>query len=622
MALLDIDDMRIEFRGRRGTLVAVDGVTLHLEKGEILGVVGESGAGKSTIGNAIIGLLEPPGRLVGGQVRLQGERIDALPDAAKRKVRGRRIGMIFQDPLTSLDPLQTVASQLVETMLAHLPLSQAQARARAVELLAQVGIDQPKLRAQQYPHQFSGGMRQRVVIALALCCEPEVIIADEPTTALDVSIQAQILDLLRTLCKQKQVGMILITHDMGVIAEITDRVAVLYRGKLVEQGTTAKILGDPDHEYTRSLISAVPRPDVKLRRFPLVTYIEDVHTPARQLDIETHWLGQRREFGRAGDPEGGHPPGHPEIAGRPDGRPPDGRPPDRKPGPLVEVRGIGMQFVLKNAFFKRHRRTLDAVRDVSFALNEGEVFGLVGESGSGKSTVARLIAGLYTPSSGSVHFDGTELTALPNEKALNPFRRQMQMVFQDPYSSLNPRMRVMDVVAEPIRFHRLTENEAQTRQVVCDLLEYVGLGSAAARKFPHEFSGGQRQRICIARALATRPRFLICDEPTSALDVSIQAQILNLLKDLQEKLGLTMLFISHDLPVIRQMCDRVGVMRHGELLEVADTEQLFNAPRHEYSQHLLSLMPRLQSLSTDGLDLQNPAALQGPLESEFARAGK
>jgi peptide/nickel transport system ATP-binding protein len=577
MALLDIDDMRIEFRSRRGTLVAVDGVTLHLEKGEILGVVGESGAGKSTIGNAVIGLLEPPGHLAGGQVRLQGVRIDALPDAAKRKVRGRRIGMIFQDPLTSLDPLQTVASQLEESIRTHLPLSQAQARVRAIELLTQVGIDQPELRAQQYPHQFSGGMRQRVVIALALCCEPEVIIADEPTTALDVSIQAQILDLLRTLCRQKQVGMILITHDMGVIAEITDRVAVLYRGKLVEQGATAKILGNPDHDYTRSLISAVPRPDVKLRRFPLVTYIEDVRAPAYQLDIETHWLGQRREYG-GGDA-----------------------------GPLVEVRGIGMQFVLKNAFFKRNRRTLDAVRDVSFALNEGEVFGLVGESGSGKSTVARLIAGLYTPSSGSVHFAGTELTALHGEKALNPFRRQIQMVFQDPYSSLNPRMRVMDIVAEPIRFHRLTENEAQTRQVVCDLLEYVGLGSAAAQKFPHEFSGGQRQRICIARALATRPRFLICDEPTSALDVSIQAQILNLLKDLQEKLGLTMLFISHDLPVIRQMCDRVGVMRHGELLEVADTEQLFRAPRHEYSKHLLSLMPRLQSMSTDGLDLGDAA---------------
>ncbi|MBO9357063.1 dipeptide ABC transporter ATP-binding protein [Bordetella petrii] len=574
MALLDIDNMRIEFASRRGTLVAVDGVTLTLDRGEILGVVGESGAGKSTIGNAVMGLLEFPGRLAGGEVHLEGRRIDALPESDKRKVRGRRIGMIFQDPLTSLDPLQTVESQLVETMLVHLDLSPAQAQQRAVDLLRQVGIDAPELRVKQYPHQFSGGMRQRVVIALALCCEPEIIIADEPTTALDVSIQAQILDLLRKLCKEKQVGMIIITHDMGVIADVTDRVAVLYRGKLVEQGPTRKILGDPDHPYTRSLISAVPRPDVKLRRFPLVTYIEDVKTPAKPLDIATHWLGRRRDFG--------------QDAG----------------GPLVQTRGLGMRFVLKNAFLARNRRTLDAVKQVDLSIAQGEVFGLVGESGSGKSTVARLISGLYTPSGGSVIFNGTNLTELKDEKRLNAFRRQIQMVFQDPFSSLNPRMRVLDIVAEPIRFHKLADNEAETRQVVSDLLDIVGLGAAAARRYPHEFSGGQRQRICIARALATRPRFLICDEPTSALDVSIQAQILNLLKDLQEQLGLTMLFISHDLPVIRQMCDRVGVMRHGELLEVAETETLFSAPRHEYTQHLLGLMPRLQVMSREGLEVE------------------
>ncbi|MDQ2136663.1 ABC transporter ATP-binding protein [Alcaligenaceae bacterium B3P038] len=573
MALLNVQNMRIEFASRRGTLVAVDGLNLTLQKGEILGVVGESGAGKSTVGNAIIGLLEPTGKLTAGEISLSGTRIEALGPAELRAMRGRRIGMIFQDPLTSLDPLQTVESQLVETMQVHLRLSHADACLRARAALKQVGIPEPELRVKQYPHQFSGGMRQRVVIALALCCEPEVIIADEPTTALDVSIQAQILDLLRKLCKEKEVGMIIITHDMGVIADITDRVAVLYRGKLVEEGPTQKILGDPDHEYTRSLISAVPRPDIKLHRFPMVTYIEDVRTPAKPLDIATHWLGQRRDFGT------------------------------REAGPLVETRNLGMQFTLKNAFLKRNRRTLDAVKQLSLSIPEGEVFGLVGESGSGKSTVARLIAGLYTPSSGTVHFNGTELTGLKDEKAQNAFRRQIQMVFQDPFSSLNPRMRVLDIVAEPIRFHRLTENETQTRAVVHDLLEVVGLGAQAAKRFPHEFSGGQRQRICIARALATRPRFLICDEPTSALDVSIQAQILNLLKDLQETLGLTMLFISHDLPVIRQMCDRVGVMRHGELLEVADTETLFKAPQHPYSQHLLSLMPKLSDMSRDGLDV-------------------
>jgi peptide/nickel transport system ATP-binding protein len=566
MALLDIDDLCIEFAGRRRTRVAVRGITLRLEKGEILGVVGESGAGKSTIGNAVIGLLEHPGRMADGQIRLHGERIDNLPEAARRKLRGHRIGMIFQDPLTSLDPLQTVETQLVETIQVHLALSAAAARDRAVDLLRQVGIDQPQLRLGQYPHQFSGGMRQRVVIALALCCEPEVIVADEPTTALDVSIQAQILDLLRRLCEEKQVGMILITHDMGVIAEVTDRVAVLHHGRLVEQGPTWKVLGDPDHPYTRSLLAAVPRPDVKLRRFPLVSQGDGGPASAQSLDIRTHWLGQQRDFGQRGM------------------------------HPLVETRALGMRFVLKPAFLARNRRTLDAVRDVSLSIREGEVFGLVGESGSGKSTIARLIAGLYTPTAGTVRFAGTDLSALRDEKALNPYRRQMQMVFQDPYSSLNPRMRVLDAVAEPIRFHRLASTEAQTRRIVLDLLEVVGLDAEAAGRFPHEFSGGQRQRICIARALATRPRFLICDEPTSALDVSIQAQILNLLKDLQEKLGLTMLFISHDLPVIRQMCDRVGVMRHGELLEVADTEALFEAPRHPYTRQLLDLMPRLRGL--------------------------
>ncbi|MBB5216467.1 dipeptide ABC transporter ATP-binding protein [Parapusillimonas granuli] len=576
MALLDIKNLHIEFASRRGTLKAIQDVTLAVEKGEILGVVGESGAGKSTIGNAVIGLLEYPGRVTGGEVFLNEERIDNLPRPAFRRVRGRRIGMIFQDPLTSLDPLQTIESQLTETMQVHLHLTHDEARRRAVQLLESVGIDQPELRLRQYPHQFSGGMRQRVVIALALCCEPEVIIADEPTTALDVSIQAQILELLRNLCKEKQMGMILITHDMGVIAEITDRVAVLYRGKLVEEGPTRQVLGAPSHRYTKSLISAVPRSDIKLRRFPMVTYIEDVAEAAvtDDLDAAKAWMNQQYNYEHAGEK------------------------------PLVEVRDLGMRFVLKGSLIKKHRIVLDAVRNVSFSIKEGEVFGLVGESGSGKSTIARLISGLYQASSGSVIFDGVDVTRSSDKAVLSNFRKQIQMVFQDPFSSLNPRMRILDIVAEPIRFHKLASTEAETRRIVSGLLDYVGLGKQALSRFPHEFSGGQRQRICIARALATRPRFLICDEPTSALDVSIQAQILNLLKDLQESLGLTILFISHDLPVIRQMCDRVGVMRHGELLEVADTETLFQAPRHEYSRHLLSLMPTLDYLSREGLEVE------------------
>ncbi len=566
MALLTVSHLKVAFPSRHGTLVAIDDVSLALEKGEILGLVGESGAGKSTIGNAIIGLLQHPGRITGGTVSLGGKRLDTTPAAELRQIRGRRIGMIFQDPFTSLDPLQTIESQLVETMQAHLHLSLRQARQRAIGLLESVGIDNAPLRLKQYPHQFSGGMRQRVVIALALCCDPEIIIADEPTTALDVSIQEQILNLLRTLCKEKDVSMIIITHDMGVIAEITDRVVVLYGGKSVEEGTTEKILGHPDHPYTRSLVSAVPRPDVKLHRFPLITYIEGVHEPQREeQDMATTWL--RHDLGFT--------PGTIECD-------------------TVQVTDLSVRFVLRNALLRRNRITMDAVDHVSFSIRNGEVFGLVGESGSGKSTIARAIAGLYKPSTGAIFFDGTNTASLKRRGQLNDFRRKIQMVFQDPFSSLDPRMRILDIVAEPIRFHGLAQNETQTRQIVSGLLGYVGLEPDTLHRFPHAFSGGQRQRICIARALATRPKFLICDEPTSALDVSIQAQILNLLKDLQETLNLTILFISHDLPVIRQMCDRVGVLRHGKLLEVSNTEALFTNPQHAYSKHLLSLMPTMQ----------------------------
>ena len=564
MSLLDIRGLQVEFPSRRGHVHAVKDLTIAVEPGEILGVVGESGAGKSTIGNAVIGLLEPPGRVSGGEVDLQGQRVDNLAPALIRALRGRKIGMIFQDPLTSLDPLQTIERQLIDTIDYHLKVGEAEARARAIDLLEQVGIPEPDIRIKLYPHQFSGGMRQRVVIALALCADPDLVIADEPTTALDVSVQAQILDLMKGLCRDRQVGMILITHDMGVIADTADRVAVMYRGRVVETGATRQILGDPQHEYTRSLISAVPRPDRKVERFPLVTYIEDV-ADRPELDLSTHWLGQARDFGSGFDE-------------------------------LVRLDGASMRFQTVRSMWPSKRRYLQAVDKVSFGIKTGEVFGLVGESGSGKSTVARMITGIYQPTGGRIFYGDQELTALKTRAQAAPFRRQMQMVFQDPFASLNGRMRVRDIVAEPIHFHRLASSGEEAQKIVHDLLDVVGLGSAAAQRFPHEFSGGQRQRISIARALATRPRFLVCDEPTSALDVSIQAQILNLLKDLQEELGLTMLFISHDLPVIRQMCDRVGVMRNGQLLEVADTEQLFEAPEHEYSQHLLDLMPKLEGI--------------------------
>ena len=573
MSLLEVEGLRIEFPSRHGVVVAVQGVSFTVEKGEILGLVGESGAGKSTIGNAIIDLLSPPGRVAEGRIRLNNDEISELKGEAIRQIRGRRIGFIFQDPMTSLNPLLTIETQLVETIQINLGLNKQAALTKAIELLIAVGIPEPEVRIKQYPHQFSGGMRQRVVIAIALSGDPELIIADEPTTALDVSVQDQILQLIRTLCKERQVGCLLVTHDMGVIANTTDRVAVMYKGQLVELGTAEQVLERPEHAYTQSLISAVPRTDVKLHRFPRVEYIEQAK--GRHIDVKNHWLGVRESYG-------------------------EGCSQDKA---LLKVRNVNLRFETQSAFLKKNRRYVQASDNVSFEVLEGETFGLVGESGSGKSTIARVIAGLYPADSGDIEFAGTDLTRM-NEKQRKPLRRQIQMVFQNPYTSMNARMTVDNIIAEPIRFHGLAESEQQIRSIVADLLDHVGLGSTAGVKYPHEFSGGQRQRISIARALATRPRFLICDEPTSALDVSVQAQILNLLKDLQEELGLTMLFISHDLPVIRQMCDRVGVMRKGALVETGDTETLFNQPGHEYTRNLIELMPRADHLSRKGLDIE------------------
>ncbi|WP_372881353.1 dipeptide ABC transporter ATP-binding protein [Psychromonas sp.] len=564
MSLLEVKNLRIEYPSRHGVHAAVKSLSFSIERGEIVGVVGESGAGKSTVGNGIIDLLSPPGVIASGDVYLEGEKISGLSAEQMRAVRGSKIGFIFQDPMTSLNPLFTIEQQLTETIRTNLDVTEKEAFQRALNLLEQVGIPEAHLRIKQYPHQFSGGMRQRVVIAIALSGEPDLIIADEPTTALDVSIQDQILTLIRELCIDKNVGCMLVTHDMGVVSNVTDKVAVMYRGDLVEFGPTAKVLGNPDHDYTRSLISAVPRSDVKLDRFPLVNYIEQAGE-MKQLDIKTHWLGQsedQREYS----------------------------------GPLLSVEDVSLRFITKDSFFESRREYVQANNNVSFQINEGETFGLVGESGSGKSTIARVIAGLYQPNQGKITFEGIDLTAIKSEKERRPIRRQMQMVFQNPYTSMNPRMRIFDIIAEPIRFHKLAGSETEIRQIVHDLLDHVGLGRMAGVKYPHEFSGGQRQRISIARALATRPRLLICDEPTSALDVSVQAQILNLLKDLQDELNLTMLFISHDLPVIRQVCDRIGVMKQGTLLEVAPTDQLFITPQHDYSKHLISLMPAFKGL--------------------------
>lgn len=563
-ALLSVRNLFVSYPSRHGNFDAVRDVSFDLYPGEILGIVGESGAGKSTIGNAVAGLLTPPGYVSGGEIRLDGRDIRQLSRETMRQVRGKDIGFIFQDPMTSLNPLLTIEEQILEPILLHLKLPLDEARQRAIELLASVGIPEPELRMKQYPHQFSGGMRQRVVIAVALSTEPKIVIADEPTTALDVSIQDQILQLLRKLCQEQNVGCILVTHDMGVVASVCDRVMVTYRGTLMEIGEAQQVLRQPTHDYTKSLIAAVPPSQSKIERFPLVSYIEEAQTPNQTFDLRTHWLGQM------------------EAAN------------DAYEGDMLQVHDVSLRFCTHHSIFPNKRRYVQAVNHVSFSIAKGESFGLVGESGSGKSTIARIITGLYPPDSGQIIFEGRDLTALKSEKARLPYRRELQMVFQNPYSSLNPRMKVKDIIAEPMLFHRLA-TPAQARQIVQDLIDHVGLAKGAGDKYPHEFSGGQRQRISIARALATRPRLLICDEPTSALDVSVQAQILNLLKDLQDELSLTMLFISHDLPVIRQMCDRIGVMQRGTLLEVGDANTIFEQAENAYTRELISLMPRFDA---------------------------
>ena len=560
--LLDIFGLDVSFPSQHGITYAVQDVSITIEPGEVLGIVGESGAGKSTVGNAIINLLEPPGEITNGKILFQGQNLRNLEDHEMLEIRGKKIGVIFQDPQTSLNPLMTIGAQLIETINTISNLFGQLALNKAVELLEAVGIDEPQLRLKSYPHQFSGGMRQRVVIALALAGDPDLIIADEPTTALDVSTQAQILDLLKNLCKERKLGIILITHDIGVIGNIADRVAVMFNGSIVETGEVLQILTNPNHKYTKSLIAAVPPSNKTIERFKSIDYIEGGRIRHKKINLHQHWLGEKIK--------------------------------ENTSPTAITIEGLNKAFIIKKSILNRNRKYLQAVNNVSLSINKGETFGLVGESGSGKSTLARLIAGLVSIDKGSVKLFDEEINYKHQNQKGSIIRSHLQMIFQDPYSSLNARMRVQDIIAEPIQYYKTVSNKIEMMQIVKDLLDHVGLGVNALLKYPHEFSGGQRQRISIARALASRPKILICDEPTSALDVSVQAHILNLLKDLQDELGLTMLFISHDLPVIRQMCDNVAVMRHGSICEVAKTDDLFDAPKHDYSKHLLELMPKTE----------------------------
>ncbi|QEL24267.1 ABC transporter ATP-binding protein [Bosea sp. F3-2] len=563
-AALAITDLTVDYPLADGSVItAVSGVNLSVAPGEIHALVGESGAGKTTIGNALMGLLQAPGRVAKGRIEIGGKPVDIRTGRTEGIVQGRDVGAIFQDPMTSLNPLFTVESQLGETMRHHLGIGRAEARKRSLALLRAVGIPEPERRLKSYPHQLSGGQRQRVVIAAALCCDPKLIVADEPTTALDVSVQAQILKLIRGLADERGVGILLVTHNMGVVAEVADRVTIMLKGKVVESGPVAQVLGAPQHPYARALIGAVPRIDVKLPRLPVPAQ-ESAGAAAAREQV-------RARMGAGNEAQAG----------------------------ALSVDDLVVEYGARGWLPGTNSRVFRAVKGVSFNVQPGEIFGLVGESGCGKTTVANTIAGLARSTSGSVTLGGQPIGA----KRRGAARRALQMVFQDPYSALNPRLRVTTAIAEPVAFYHLAATKAEAVEDAALLLEAVGLDRAAGARFPHAFSGGQRQRIAIARALAPRPRFLVCDEPTSSLDVSVQAQILNLLKDLRDLAGLSILFISHDLAVVRQMCDRIAVMKSGEIVEQAPTEELFAAPTHPYTRELLSLVPSLDKIARDPVAL-------------------
>jgi peptide/nickel transport system ATP-binding protein len=560
-AALAIEGLRVEYKLADGSIVtAVDDVSLGVAAGEIHALVGESGAGKSTVGSALMGLLQAPGRITAGTIAIAGRHVDLRSGRADGIVQGRDIGAIFQDPMTSLNPLFTIERQLCEAMRHHLGLDRRRARARALELMRAVGIHEPERRLRSYPHQLSGGQLQRVVIACALSCDPKLIVADEPTTALDVSVQAQILRLIRSLADQRGVGVLLVTHNMGVVAEVADTVTIMQRGAVVETGPVAMVLGAPRHPYARTLIGAVPRIDTRMHRLP----VPSEEAPAPKAAREKLRL-------------------HPRAA------------PVVTTDKLLVVDHLVVEYRSSSWLGGRGRAVFRAVDDVSFTVGDGEIFGIVGESGCGKTTLANTIAGLVKPSGGTVRLRGP---AAGGKGA----RRILQMVFQDPYSALNPRLKVTAAVAEPVLFYQLASTQREADEDAALLLEAVGLDRSLGRRFPHAFSGGQRQRIAIARALAARPTLLLCDEPTSSLDVSVQAQLLNLLKDLRDITGLAMIFISHDLAVVRQMCDRVAVMKSGAIVELADTETLFAAPLHPYTRELLSLVPTLDKIARAELE--------------------
>lgn len=528
--ILDVNNLHVSFANQENIFDAVKGVSFTLNKGETIGIVGESGSGKSVTARSIMRLLpSPPSFVKEGSITFLNEELLDKSEKEMEKIRGRNIGMIFQDPMSSLNPSIKIGVQIAEGIRKHQNKTKLEAHQDTLELLELVGIKNAEERFNQYAHEFSGGMRQRVMIAMALACNPELLIADEPTTALDVTIQAQILKLMKNIQQRFDTSIILITHDLGVVAGMCDKVIVMKDGEIVEANSTESLFANPQHAYTKKLLNALPK-----------LHDKKVEKAKSLIQLSTE--------------------------------------------PLVEVRSLKQHFSVGKGI------TLKAVDNISFSIHAGETLGLVGESGSGKTTTGRSILQLNKPTSGDVLYKGMAINRL-SKKKLKQLRKEVQIIFQDPYSSLNPRMRIIDIIGRPLDLHNLVNTKEQRTARVVELLELVGLTPEHAMRYPHEFSGGQRQRIGIARALAVNPEFIICDEPLSALDVSIQAQIVKLLKELQQKLGLTYLFIAHDLSMIKHICDRVAVMNSGKIIELAESEELYTNPLHPYTKNLLAAVP-------------------------------
>jgi peptide/nickel transport system ATP-binding protein len=608
--LLEVEDLHVHFVTTRGVVRAVEGISYKVRPGETVALVGESGCGKSVSSLAIMRLLaRPAGRVVAGRILFQGRNLLDLMEDEMRQIRGRDIAMIFQEPMTSLNPVLTIGFQIMEPLMIHLGMTTEAARARAAELLKLVGIPDADRRLDQYPHQFSGGMRQRVMIAIALSCNPKLVIADEPTTALDVTIQAQILKLMKDLSRDLGIALVVITHNLGIVARYADRVNVMYAARMAEQGTAADVFAKPLHPYTAGLLRSVPRLDqprgLKLETIDgLPPNLLDPQSgcrfaprcPAQQpactrappplIEAEPHHYSaciRAQELARVGPAGLGLQSANP--------RPPAPKQLDRSQ-PVLRVHELRTYFEVGAGVqvFKRQRSEVRAVDGLSFEVFRGETLGLVGESGCGKTTVGRTLLRLEQATSGEIVFEGANVTRAQGQQ-LKDYRRKIQVIFQDPYSSLNPRMTIGQIIAEPLRVYRIVPDARSARSRVAELLAQVGLFEYMAERYPHELSGGQRQRVGIARALAMQPSFIVCDEPVSALDVSIQAQIINLLEELQQKYRLTLLFIAHDLAVVRHISDRVIVMYLGKVMEIAYRDALYADPLHPYTKALLDAVP-------------------------------